>query len=132
MGVEKITIENLRASYTYTHYHQNGCNLDEVFANGHSMSISGGFWGGKFDLIHYLIRDLKQIIPNTKFRSVVLRSDGGIQNFMILYELNIEFQYNIIVGQFTSTPNGLNSLQDFTDWLNRHQERIEYLIHQPL
>lgn len=134
--IKKITIEDIRIAYASTHFYSNGCNLDEVFSKGYSMG--GSYWGGKFDLVHYLIENLVRAIPDTKFKSIVLHSDGGIRSFMILYQLSKDHNYNTIVtiysgGSFGNDAlNETDSIHKFAGWLNKHQERIEYLTHQPL
>lgn len=117
----KVTIEDIRKAYAYTHIFRNRIDMDAVFENG---SLSNGYWVDVYNLVYYLIESMSGYPINSPFRVTCIHSDGGIRDYMIFYNWN---DYNILISRevyLQSNNMNFKSVQEFCDWLNMHQERI--------
>lgn len=120
----KIDATMMQVLFSGTHYHRNGFELHEVFEKG-SLTSPNGYWGDSFSLVYYLLERATTQYPEFNFGAVCLRSDGGIQEYVITYQWG---DYTIMISNQNNHGMHMHmhftSVYDFCEWLNKHDSFI--------
>ena len=108
--------------FYYTHYQRNGLDLDTIFSQG--SQSNDGAWGDTYNLVYYLLEQMKYHTPELHFGSWCLHSDGGVQHYYITYQWG---NYHILISNelYMGKHTNFTSVDHFCEWLNNHSELID-------